>query len=438
MKKIHLICCFLIINWFRTGCLFAVLSYSMVPTVAGFVSVSGTNIPDLSAGSDFTITNPIAIGFAFKFDNINYTHFQASDNGFIHLTGGAGSTTLTGTGYGNASGDVIIPNDFTVSNTLQPFIAPLWEELAISGLSGGGSTTYTVTGSSPTRTLIIQYNKVSWRAPTATDQISFQIILHETSNIIDFVYKVGAVALGSFPTASIGLGGVGATNYYSLSSSGTNPTAAVNSNVTNISTRPADGQRYRWIPTATLPIELMFLSGEHTDLGNLLQWKTASEHNNDFFTIERSVDANYFEAIGFVKGSGNSETIRAYSYTDASFYGANNLVYYRLKQTDYDRTADYSPIISIDMIFSQKKPTVAYFDKSSGELNLLQNYNYAGLYRMQIIDMMGKVVDEQELEITKAGSNLSKKSLSFPTEGTFIIRILEPGGMLLSQLKFIK
>ncbi len=438
MKKIHLICYFLIISLFRSGSLFAVLSYSMVPTVSGFTSLSGTSIPDLGSGSDFTITNPIAIGFPFKFDNINYTHFQASDNGFIHLTGGAGSTTLTGTGYGNACCDVVIPNDFTASNTLQPFIAPLWEELAISGLSGGGTTTYTMTGSSPTRVLTIQYNKVSWRAPTSTDQISFQIILYETSNIIDFVYKVGTVALGTFPTASIGLGGIGATNYYSLSNSGTNPTAAFNSNVTNISTRPADGQRYRWIPTATLPIELMFLTGTHTDIGNLLEWKTASEHNNDYFTIERSKDANYFEAIGFVKGAGNSETIRSYNYTDVSFSDAAGLVYYRLKQTDFDRSTEYSPIISINLATSQKKPPTVYFDKPSGELSLWQNYNYSGHYTMQIIDLLGKTIDEQELEITTPGNNLSKKSLPFPTEGVFMIRVLEPEGNVLSQLKFIK
>lgn len=438
MKKIHILCCFLIISLCRSGSLTAVLSYSMVPTVPGFVSVSGTSIPDLSSGSDFTITNPIAIGFTFKFDNVNYTHFQASDNGFIHLTGGAGSTTLTGTGYGNACCDVVIPNDFTLSNTLQPFIAPLWEELAISGLSGGGSTTYTVTGSSPTRTFTIQYNKVSWRAPTSTDQISFQIILYETSNIIDFVYKVGTVALGTFPTASIGLGGIGATNYYSLSNSGSNPTAAFNSNVTNISTRPADGQRYRWIPTATLPVELMFFTGKPTDAGNLLEWKTASEHNNDFFTIERSLDASYFEAIGFAKGSGNSETIRSYNYNDASFSDAANLAYYRLKQTDFDRTTDYSPIIVIDLSSSPKKPPTAYFDKPSGELNLWQNYHYAGRYTMQVIDLLGKTVDEQELEIPRPGNNLSKKSLSFPTEGIFIIRVLEPEGTVLSQLKFMK
>lgn len=437
MKKIHLIGCFLIVSLFHNGSLLAVLSYSMVPTVSGYTPIAGgTAIPDLSAGSDLTITNPIAIGFNFRFDGINYTHFQASDNGYIHLLAN-GTTTLTGTGYGNGSGDVIIPNDFTASNTLQPFIAPLWEELAIAGLSGGGSTSYTLTGVSPARVLTLQYNKVSWRAPTGTDQISFQIILYETSNIIDFVYKVGAVALGTFPTASIGLGGVGATNYYSLSNSGTNPTAAFNSNVTNISTRPADGQRYRWIPTASLPIELLFLTGTHSDVGNLLEWKTASEHNNDYFTIERSTDASYFEAIGLVKGAGNSETLRSYTYLDGSFSDAGNLVYYRLKQTDFDRTTDYSPIISIDLS-AQKKPPAVYFNKSTGELTVSHNYSYKGIHKIDILDLLGKLIEQHDLEITEAGNNLSKKSLSFPTEGVFIARILEPGGAVLSQLKFIK
>ena len=434
MKKIHITCSFLLISLLFTGSLKAVLSYSMIPTVSGYTPLSGaTSIGDLSAGSDLTITAPIAIGFGFKFDGVTYTQFQMSDNGYIHL-----GNDLFGTGYGNASGDVIVPNDFTNSNSLQPFIAPLWEELAISGLNGGGSASYKLTGSAPVRTLTIEWNRVSWRAPTSTDQISFQIVLHETSNIIDFIYKVGALGLGTFPTASIGLGGTGTTNFYSLNNSGTAPSPGFNSNTTNISTRPADGQRYRWIPTATLPIELLFFKGQNTENGNVFEWKTASEVNNNYFTLERSKDGNYFEPVAFIKGSGNSREIRSYEYTDNSFSLNDGILYYRLKQTDFDNTTDYSSVISLDIFSLHEKPPLVYFNNTTNELCISYKFSAIGKYTAEITDISGKLISRHPLEIISQENNVLKLLLSFHVEGVYIARLVEHEGTIVAQSKFIK
>lgn len=229
----------------------AQLSYTMTPSQGTYTPLSGGNaLGDLSAGSDQTITSPIPIGFNFTFDGVVYTEVQASDNGYLHF-----GNELAPTGYGNASGDLIIPNDFTDGtgstpgiNTTRPFVAPLWEELAIAGLGGGGSTSYLTQGISPNQTFTIEWNKISWRAPTATDQISFQVVLHETSNVIDFIYLQGPNAIGNLPTASIGLAGITNGDYYSLSDSGPNPTVSKTVSTDNIGAKPASGQMYTWTP----------------------------------------------------------------------------------------------------------------------------------------------------------------------------------------------
>lgn len=229
----------------------AQLSYTMTPSQGTYTPLSGGNsIPDLSAGSDLTITPPIPIGFNFTFDGMVYTECQASDNGYLHF-----GNELAPTGYGNASGDLIIPNDFTDAtgttpgiNTTRPFVAPLWEELAIAGLGGGGSTSYLTEGTAPDRTFTIEWNKVSWRAPTGTDQISFQVVLHETTNVIDFIYLQGPVAVGNLPSASIGLAGIANGDYYSLSDSGPNPVVSKSVSTTTIGIKPATGQMYTWAP----------------------------------------------------------------------------------------------------------------------------------------------------------------------------------------------
>jgi hypothetical protein len=251
MKKIYVACLLL-------GTLqgMAQLDYTMTPDNPGFTLLSGgTDIPDLSAGSDQSLTAPLPIGFSFEFDDSTYTEFQMSENGYIHL-----GNEIFPTGYGSACCDAVIPNDFADSsamtpgqNTMRPFIAPLWEELAIANL--GGNCSYLTSGTAPNQILTIQWNKVSWRAPTGTDQISFQVILHETTNVIEFIYMQGPAALGTLPTASIGLAGRTYGDYYSLSDSGTNPTASKTVNTTTINTKPADGQRYLWTPGSAVGIK---------------------------------------------------------------------------------------------------------------------------------------------------------------------------------------
>ncbi|MGD0711187.1 MAG: T9SS type A sorting domain-containing protein [Bacteroidales bacterium] len=84
----------------------------------------------------------------------------------------------------------------------------------------------------------------------------------------------------------------------------------------------------------SLPVEL--LSFDLTCVNNkiIASWVTASETNNNFFTIERSCDGITYDVIATVPGAGNSNVVNSYSYTDNSFPGGT--CYYRLTQTDYN------------------------------------------------------------------------------------------------------
>lgn len=67
----------------------------------------------------------------------------------------------------------------------------------------------------------------------------------------------------------------------------------------------------------------------------IIAWATASESNNDYFTVERSKDGISFEAIVEVDGAGNSDNyFLNYKVTDFSPFEGTS--YYRLKQTDFD------------------------------------------------------------------------------------------------------
>jgi Secretion system C-terminal sorting domain len=97
--------------------------------------------------------------------------------------------------------------------------------------------------------------------------------------------------------------------------------------------------------SGVLPVAFSSITIKQTEDINQISFATASETNNDFFTIERSADARNFETIGEIKGASNSASEISYTYTDEKPMPGIN--YYRIKQTDYDGQYSYSEIRSV-------------------------------------------------------------------------------------------
>lgn len=96
-----------------------------------------------------------------------------------------------------------------------------------------------------------------------------------------------------------------------------------------------------------LPIELVTFTGVALGpSGNQLNWVTASETGNDYFTLQHSVDGNTFIDLGDVDGAGTSSVQHSYEFIDEIPFPG--LTYYRLVQTDFDETKSYSYVITVD------------------------------------------------------------------------------------------
>jgi len=110
--------------------------------------------------------------------------------------------------------------------------------------------------------------------------------------------------------------------------------------------------RLRAIPDPSLPVELISITAAVRPGAVTLNWQTATEKNNYGFEIERKqlslVPAGQtsvrFNKIGFVSGSGNSNSPKSYSFTDDC---ASGTVVYRLKQIDNDGNFTYSQEIEV-------------------------------------------------------------------------------------------
>ncbi len=95
-----------------------------------------------------------------------------------------------------------------------------------------------------------------------------------------------------------------------------------------------------------LPIKLIYFAAVKDANHVNVKWTTATELNNDYFTIEKSKDGSTFEFAAKLKGAGNSYSILNYSTIDDNPY--KGVSYYRLKQTDYDGKFSYSNIIAVE------------------------------------------------------------------------------------------
>lgn len=107
-----------------------------------------------------------------------------------------------------------------------------------------------------------------------------------------------------------------------------------------------------------LPIELLSFDAVLIDEEVQLKWITSTEINNDYFTIERSLDAIAWEDITIVSGAGNSNRNIAYSGVDNEPLQGRS--YYRLKQTDFDGKFSYFELRAVNFNDKESDPVTIY------------------------------------------------------------------------------
>jgi hypothetical protein len=143
--------------------------------------------------------------------------------------------------------------------------------------------------------------------------------------------------------------------------------------------------------TSPLPIELLSFNAVTCDKDVCIDWKTASELNNDYFSLERSVDAqNWFE-IKKVKGAGTSQ--RTLNYSAMDYEPLPGISYYRLKQTDFDKNFKYSKIEAVE--FKNAMEVGIYPNPSNGVFNIS---NCSGYDKITITDLLGRKVYTANIE----------------------------------------
>ncbi len=117
-----------------------------------------------------------------------------------------------------------------------------------------------------------------------------------------------------------------------------------------------------------LPIVLNFFKARQIDQDIAITWQSATELNNDYYTIERSRDGKEYETIAQIPGKGTTNEPQDYHHLDKRpFLGIS---YYRLKQTDYDGTSEIFGPVVVRFIPSQDQMVIAPNPVTNGKFTI--------------------------------------------------------------------
>ena len=182
-------------------------------------------------------------------------------------------------------------------------------------------------------------------------------------------------------------------------------TAALNATTNTLTLAGQTGTEYILASSTDnniLPIELLSFSAVQTNRGSVeLKWKTASEINNDYFTIERSRNGLDWEILKTIDGSGNSNTLLSYETTDQNPY--TGISYYRLKQTDFDGQFTHSQVSIVNIYNSGTE--IHIFPNPSKNLITIDGNTFV-LGQMKIYNLLGQDVSSQTRQIDKNESTM--------------------------------
>ena len=168
-----------------------------------------------------------------------------------------------------------------------------------------------------------------------------------------------------------------------------------------------------------LPIELYDFSAEVNNSSVIVNWTTATEINNDFFTIERSLDGRNWSVLGYVDGAGNSNSMLNYEFIDNM--PVNGVSYYRLKQTDYDGKFEYFDPVALQFGSNSSKDIEILNIRSNFD-NLNITVNSSGFEAvLDIVDLQGRVVYQNKVNTSQQMQDIAVRlPRSFSGEILFI------------------
>jgi hypothetical protein len=291
------------------------------------------------------------------------------------------------------------------------------------------------------------YDNPSWdnngyRPSDVSNMNSFIGGPNNSSNVIDRFWIIDASSYGTKPSATLSFTYIDAEwsaagNSITESTLGAQrfntpdgdwddyiPQGAVNTATNLVSAVPAAAADFfrSWTLaelSSPLPVELLNFDGACANSKITLKWSTASETNNDYFTLEKSTDGSSYFAIAVINGAGNSSTSLDYFYNDDNLTAGT--FYYRLKQTDNNGEFKYYDAITVNSCGENSSFNI-FSDLQNNHLHI-ENISFVdGKYSMVLLNSVGQIIRTSELSVSK-GHNSFEYDLSELGKGMYVVSV---------------
>ena len=179
-----------------------------------------------------------------------------------------------------------------------------------------------------------------------------------------------------------------------------------------------------------VPVQLTSFTGIESQGNIMLSWQTSTETNNYGFDIERNNSK-----IGFISGSGNSNSIKKYSYIDKNFPTGN--LDYRLKIINTDGSFTYSNLVSLNVVFKNELEQ-NYPNPFSSESNIEFTTNSSGFVRLVVYNILGQKIKILLNKYLSSGRySIKINSANFPS-GLYLYELRINGFESIKKMVIIK
>lgn len=188
-----------------------------------------------------------------------------------------------------------------------------------------------------------------------------------------------------------------------------------------------------------LPIELLSFKALCTTNVVELKWTTATETNNDYFTIERTLDGVNFEMLGKITATGNSNQITNYSFVDStpfSFGQEQRVRYYRLKQVDFDGQWEAFNFISCLCNTKELFTPLIYPTLASDNINIEFCFAENVDITLQIFDDTGRLRHREIIAASKNAQTIKSIKIHELNAGMYYLQLISGENRIIK--KFIK
>jgi hypothetical protein len=183
-----------------------------------------------------------------------------------------------------------------------------------------------------------------------------------------------------------------------------------------------------------LPIELLTFTAVQNEKMVDLKWSTATEKNNDYFTIEKSKDGVSFDFVAEVDGAGNSSSVLNYNTTDEHPF--SGVSYYRLKQTDFNGDFTYSEMVAVEFNSSTDFSFDVFPNPGNGDVVNVNLVGYKNdLVTVSLFDITGKNCFSCQFVLKNDGQNSITISPSVElAEGIYFLKIADADKQLSKKI----